>query len=107
MLESFDPFELALMERNYNKPAMDCWQFPKNRNMNCGVYRGEFTVFTRFIYLQAVGNAPARADVWDIWPFDRNKALRLYSYMCFGAMIINKKVIFAFFPMYSKSSGYR
>lgn len=80
----------------------------KRRTINCGVYRGEFVILSRYHFLPALSWAPNNVNCWDRIPVSYDRYPKTYGHINFAALEgPNKKTFFSSSPLGSDNDGYR
>jgi hypothetical protein len=82
----------------------------KKRNINCGYFRGEFWILSRFHFHQANNWAPSNHGIscWDRLPFNYNRYPKTYGHISFAALEgPNRKIMISSSPLYSEQDEHR
>jgi hypothetical protein len=82
----------------------------RKRNINCGFFRGEFWILSRFHFHMANNWAPSSHGIscWDRLPYDYNRYPKTYGHISFAALEgPNRKLMISSSPLNSEQDNHR
>ena len=82
----------------------------RKRNINCGYYRGDFWILSRFHFHLANNWAPTPHGIscWDRLPYNYNRYPKTYGHISFAALEgPNKKLLISSSPLFSEQDEHR
>jgi len=93
----------------YNQKLHLCDTFnSRKRSINCGYYRGEFVILSKYQFHMALSWAPSHVSCWDNLPIDYDRYPKTYGHINFAALEgPNRQIFIASSPLQSKSEGCR